>query len=508
MTDHVKTVDIRPQVGVFSVFEAVTYKAWYALAEFVDNSIQSYLDNQKRLSNLGAGSLDVFIEADGDQIVIRDNAAGISADRFDVAFEVGKPPPGDGGLSVYGIGMKSAAAWFADRFTVTTSALGEPVRRTLDICFSEIIREELDHLPVQEVEAPIDEHGTEVVLSGLKNPIRSRTQEKVASHLGSIYRRFLTDGQLTLTYRGSQLSFEEPAILVAPPYSDPDGEPNEWRKEIITELSTGEILLGFAGIRETGQTRSAGFALFRNRRVITGLEEDPWRPYEIFGPPNKYRSQRLFGELDVQDVKVAYSKNGFVWQASEEEILERLREALDEEPLPLLRQAEYYRKRRADDQKLDAASKALTDTAEAVERTVESDLPGVLSKSGSEETPSELPDGVRTVAAREFTVQFQSQTWTICIEASEEESGRWVDVSDWEGGEDSEGRRVGLRLNLAHPFTLSFGGAEAEDLEVMFRLGSALGLAVVAAIEQGGTPAAVVDHMSRILEGRLSERRP
>lgn len=47
--DTTKTVSIRPGVSVLSVLRHLNYKPWFALAEFVDNAVQSYADNSERL---------------------------------------------------------------------------------------------------------------------------------------------------------------------------------------------------------------------------------------------------------------------------------------------------------------------------------------------------------------------------------------------------------------------------------------------------------------------------
>ena len=44
-----ETVNIKPTTGYLSILPAINYRAWFALAEFVDNSIQSYLDNKSKL---------------------------------------------------------------------------------------------------------------------------------------------------------------------------------------------------------------------------------------------------------------------------------------------------------------------------------------------------------------------------------------------------------------------------------------------------------------------------
>lgn len=46
------SVNIRPGVSILSVLRHLNYKPWYAIAEFVDNSIQSYLDYRDELQAL------------------------------------------------------------------------------------------------------------------------------------------------------------------------------------------------------------------------------------------------------------------------------------------------------------------------------------------------------------------------------------------------------------------------------------------------------------------------
>ena len=45
-------VNIRPGVSVLSVLRHLKYSPWFALAEFVDNSVQSYFENKSKLHEL------------------------------------------------------------------------------------------------------------------------------------------------------------------------------------------------------------------------------------------------------------------------------------------------------------------------------------------------------------------------------------------------------------------------------------------------------------------------
>src|SRR5438067_2175245 len=128
-----ESVSIRPGVRVLSVLRHLNYKPWYALAEFVDNALQSFLANRARLGGDGA-RLRVAITLDPNlpaRLVIRDNAAGIEQAVYPRAFRPAEVPADRSGLSEFGMGMKSAACWFAGQWRVRTSALDELVEKTV-----------------------------------------------------------------------------------------------------------------------------------------------------------------------------------------------------------------------------------------------------------------------------------------------------------------------------------------------------------------------------------------
>ena len=53
-------INIRPEVSILSVLRHLNYKPWFALAEFVDNSLQSFIANRPALGG-DAAHLDVTI---------------------------------------------------------------------------------------------------------------------------------------------------------------------------------------------------------------------------------------------------------------------------------------------------------------------------------------------------------------------------------------------------------------------------------------------------------------
>ena len=200
MTD-IESIDIRPEVSVLGVFRHLNYRPWFAAAEFVDNAIQSFQDHQRELAQIdgGVGKLLVKVKIDtsGDGFIqVSDNAAGIYRDEWPRALRPAEPPPDRSGLAEFGMGMKTAAAWFGRRLTVRSKALGEPYLRYITLDFDEIIEKRLETVQPTTIPAHPDEHGTDVIISGLHRPPYGRTLGKIRDHLASIYRLFLRDRSL------------------------------------------------------------------------------------------------------------------------------------------------------------------------------------------------------------------------------------------------------------------------------------------------------------------------
>src|SRR5262249_19046037 len=150
-----------------------------------------------------------------------------------------------------------------------------------------------------------------------------------------------------------------------------------WKKPIDFDFGDGLSVHGFAALRETANTARAGFALFRRGRVIQGSGDEGYRPPSIFGSSNSYRYQRVFGELHLDGFEVSHTKDGFRWDENEQPFLDLLREHLDAEDLPLLKQAEGYRVRVARAQLTIAATQAVTNTTDAMQSGLPDVLPAV-----------------------------------------------------------------------------------------------------------------------------------
>ena len=348
MQPQLKTVSIRPGVSVLSVLRHLNYRAWFALAEFVDNSVQSYLQKRAELEALHGDSFRLRVSIDIEankpaRISIRDNAAGIALADFPRAFRPAAVPPDLSGLSEFGMGMKSAACWFASRWHVRTKALGEPVARTVRFDVAKIVTDQIEELVIENEPAGVNEHFTEVMLEDLNNVPIKKTLAKIKEHLTDIYRVFIRDGSLELKFNGEILAFQEPSILQAPFVREPDGPIRTWRKQIQFDFGDDLRVTGFAALRDPGNYARSGFALFRRGRLIQGSGDEGYRPPMIFAQPGSYRYLRLFGELHLEGFEVSHTKDGFRWDENEQPFIELLKDELDKTDLPLLRQADGYR---------------------------------------------------------------------------------------------------------------------------------------------------------------------
>ena len=484
-------VNIRPGVSILSVLRHLNYKPWFALAEFVDNSVQSYLENAEALNTADGPDyrLRVAIEFDDDgrRIVIRDNAAGIHQGDYARAFRPAQVPPDRSGLAEFGRGLKSASCWFAPRWAVRTSALGEGVERRIAFDIEQIVHDQIEELVVSATKVLPGSHYTEIVLSDVFTPLRTKTITKVREHLGSIYRVFLRSGVLQLWFNGSPVSYEDPPILVARYFKEPSGEACQWRKTIALDFGMGQTVKGFAALRETGSTSEAGLALFRRDRLVQGSREDAYRPPEIFGSPNSFTYQRLFGELHLVGFEVSHTKDGFQWEEHEEIVLEALKDQLEAAPLSLLSQAEGFRSRvRAQDVRR-GAELAAERTAETLARESAPIIQQQLEDPPEASGPATALPEATLATRRVIEVHLDESSWKVEIELSTDPAvGDWVGIYDQpaqpSGGEP---RTIGIRVALAHPFMERFGGTSLSEIEPLLRVAVAIVIAEVTAREGG-----------------------
>lgn len=507
-TDNVR---ITPGVSMLAVLSNLNYKPWFALAEYVDNAVQSMLENRDLLLAVEGPDYQLQVDIDlgalnPDEMTIRDNAAGIARSQFSRAFRPASPPPVRSGLSEFGMGLKSASCWFAPIWSVRTTSVDDPWSYDVDFDIDTIVANDIEELAVTAVPTAVNAHGTLVTLSSLHNPPAGRTIGKIKQHLTDIYRVLVRRGDLVLRFNGEPLVYSKPAVLVAPWFKTPDEPAKEWRKDIDLDLGGGKRVHGFAELRDPGSTKNPGFALFRRSRVIEGSGDEGYRPPAIFGGGNSYAAQRLIGELHLEGFAVSHTKDGFQWGDIEPAFLDALRSQLDAEPLPLLKQAEGFRKNETSRAQALAAEKALSSTTTALATRLPELVPSLESDGTVVDLalPEQL-EPATTRLTRTVDLQFEGRSWDITVEmVNDPLIDHWYTSTS--SNEKPDLVRMQIRLNTAHPFLVRFAQRDAETLEAILRMAVAVCVGEVFARLSGVQYARLVTrNIDLVLTNALSE---
>lgn len=307
--------------SVIASYKRLSYDAWFAFAEFVDNSTQAYFDNKGILDHIFSETgerLRVTIEYAHEFIIISDNSIGMNVTDLDRALKVGKPPEIPTGRSKYGLGMKTAACWFGDTWSITTKKYGEEYGLSISIDVDAIAKMEgeVDIKPTR-FKADKEEHYTVIKIENLNRNFFGRTLGKIRDFLSSIYRFDFTSYGLELIWNGNKLDWigYENLLYI--------GQNGEKAKKYFEFEVNGKSVKGWVGvIGKKASRKIAGFAIIQNNRVI----QNNFKPSLVFGEQeegsNDLVNQRVLGELFLDGFSVSHTKDKIVWESNEEEVLD------------------------------------------------------------------------------------------------------------------------------------------------------------------------------------------
>jgi Histidine kinase-, DNA gyrase B-, and HSP90-like ATPase len=454
----IPSINIRPASSVYGTYRRLSYRPWYAIAEFVDNSTQNYYDHKKDLlavyrKESKSRRMRVEISYDGPKntLIINDNANGMDIEELERAIVLDKPPKNRTGRCEFGMGLKTAACWFGTTWTITTTRLGSEKELMVKLHIPDLEANQTEEISVGTKKVRSTLHYTHIIIEGLYKPIKGRTAGRIQDQLGSMYREDLRSGEIEILWNGKPINFEEPPILVE---SSGKGPKYTWRKNISFSVpwdATGKILnaKGWVGIRMPGSQRDAGFALLRRGRVILGGPGEGYKPIEVFGQGNTFRSQRLVGEIHMDDWPVAQAKDAFDWSGGlEDEFIEHLKLACKD----YMDKCETVRERIRPISKTDMqlvvepTQRILSDHrfGHAVEQEISLPWP---PKSADEA----LKDAKKLAKVSEgpivFRIRVGPETWEFHLHWQDQLSdAHWMSVSY------PKDNLINIFLNMAHPF--------------------------------------------------------
>lgn len=347
-----KTVSIEIGTTMFARYADLPNTVSHAIAEFIDNALQSYRDCKNMLIANDPNfkfrvTVDFEWNTDDNRakvITISDNAGGLNFRSFQKAFMTAETPEDNKGLNEFGMGMKTAAGWLGNTWSVRTTAIDEPVERFYEFNLQYVLDNDIKELPYEEVTYPNKEHYTIVTIkSPTKNSPSNKSLEKIKTELASIYRQSLRANEMDLYVGGEPLSFDEYPILEAPFARTPNGDRIRWRKDIDFKFGKYRAKGFIAILREINNTQN-GLVLLRRGRVIVGAETDGrYFPKSIFGSQGNFRFKRLFGELELEGFDVSFNKNDIQDKENLEALMEVVKGKIHTKEFDLYTQADEYR---------------------------------------------------------------------------------------------------------------------------------------------------------------------
>lgn len=469
-------LNIQPQAGVIGVFSRLNYKAWYAIGEFVDNSTQSFYSHQEELRLHGIEDVEININYDAelDILTITDTAFGMERDDFARAVKVDSPPENKNGRNEFGMGLKTAASWFGNIWSVQSTQYGSSNQYFTEINIPEMREKNLNTVTIHRTQVNPSTHGTTIIIREVTKKIGSgRTKGKIITLLTSMYRRDLDTGIVHINYDGDPLSYQE--------YSCLKFRDKVWRKPVDLSFEfegKPHHVVGFVGIlAKGGGFDRAGFALFRRNRVVVGGDEYNYKPTEIFGQIQSQVSLRLFGELDLEDFPINQAKDGFVWDDGlEEAFLHALKPQIKDyiEIAKISnkdREEEESRSKNVSDQVQNQTQNAINHAFFAANKPsepVEPQLENLFSQSEQQEVDlfkeyqeeqNNLPEEVDE-QIRHYTIALDSVTkYNINVQWTVGNSQKWIAVNP------TDDNTIDIQLNINHPFFKPF--SEKADFKLV-----------------------------------------
>jgi hypothetical protein len=368
-------VDIMPSVTTYELYQIASYTHWFAIGEFIDNSITSAFLNWEELLKLYGGKYQLNIEIDFDNdaktLTIIDNAAGIARDEIQRALRAGEPPADRSLLSVHGVGMKMSSFWMGRNLNIKTWPLNVSLGYEVSVDLDEIKRTKSAITPVYEIPKK-QRPGTVITLSKINDEKlpKGTGVAKLKLLLTSMYRLYLTntDQRVNIKFNGKSLVFKNPEILNVPFWPDREGPLNEvsvrWEREFTYTSSKGQMVFGKVGLLETMSRDLSGFMLHYKGKGMGGIgavdssEEisqqdvrdarEYYRPSRIFGQEGSYRYQRFTGVFDISDLGKTSSTDSIKWGPDDEhDFIDALVEFLKDPKFNMWAMAENYQPRKA-----------------------------------------------------------------------------------------------------------------------------------------------------------------
>jgi len=356
------TVNLVPSPKILRVLGRIEFENWQCLAELIDNAIDAINDSGGR-GNIGVitPSTKEFDNDPAATVRIWDDGPGMSTEQLEKALKAGysgNDPVSR--LGLFGMGFNIATARLGRTTEVRTTRKGDKYWNSVVIDFKEMEKAGNYIRPIRGVveKANLDIHGTQVIISGLYERVRTiRRQTKIKEILSRIYSPIILENKIQIAIDGDSLRSRGFCAWSGELYVERDGEKIfarididkiigkeyyctncwEWIDTIENpgdlssivcphchEPSKIEIkekrIKGWLGVQRFYDEENYGIDLVRNGRVIEPLSKDLfyWKNPDTDEKVKEYVLDathwggRIIGELHIDFVPLSsYQKDHF-----------------------------------------------------------------------------------------------------------------------------------------------------------------------------------------------------
>lgn len=203
--------DITPAPRVLPMLGEINIDQWRCIAELVDNSVDSFLNESRSGNDVSDAKVDVHLpQADSTAATLRviDNGPGMTPSQLENAVRAGWSGnnPIDN-LGLFGMGFNIATARLGSITEVWTTRRGENEWHGIEIDFDKL-REQKHFRTTHKVRAKIDpeQHGTEITVRKIKPEQRKwlakgSSQTIVRKRLSQAYSSMLRDNGKPIGFR-------------------------------------------------------------------------------------------------------------------------------------------------------------------------------------------------------------------------------------------------------------------------------------------------------------------
>ena len=304
--DQKKKVDITPHVSLFPKLGYSGYRMVEAISEFIDNSIDAKIENEK---------VHVGIILSERSVSVADNASGMNLEELRKALKLAFTEGKKKRLGYFGLGLKTAATSLGKKFLIRTTRKNDDHWYVFEYDESRWAETDKWESEIGLEEKPSKQtHGTEITIERPTYKFYPNLVTNLKKQLGFRFASFIESGEVKITLNGMMV--ERSAIDLI----------NNEKTPIEIELRDGRKITGWYGFLTKREGQNFGFNLYKNGRLIT--------PFKKIGFESHPATALLYGELNLDFVPTTHNKREFIENSVEyREVSEAIEEYLKKEKI-------------------------------------------------------------------------------------------------------------------------------------------------------------------------------